>query len=65
MHAIVNFKRAEVLLFFRERGLATCPHFLKRIKDVCSHSSAEKRVKTSEVKKYCIAKLMTKEKAMV
>lgn len=44
MHAIVNFE-SEVLLFFSEHGLATCPHFLKIIKVVSSHSSAEKRIK--------------------
>ena len=65
MHAIGTLERAEVLLFFSERGLATCPHFLKIIKDVSSHSSAEKRIKTSEVKSYYFAKLMAKEKAMV
>lgn len=64
MHAIVNFERAEVLPFFSERGLATCPHILKIIKDVSSHSSAEK-IKTSEVQSYYFAKVMAKEKAMV
>lgn len=65
MHAIVNFERAEVLPFCSERGLATCPRFLKIIKDVSSHSSAEKKIKTGEVKSYYFAKVMAKEKAMV
>ena len=65
MHAIVNFESAEVLLFFSEHGLATCPHFLKIIEDVSSHSSAEKRIKTSEVRSYYFAKLMAKDKAMI